>query len=134
MPTSGRNELDGLASIANYLRDAGWKPNVAWGIPVRTPASLNRAAIVNRTAAPRCPQVYRRHSRWLTMREWRALGVDAARPLAAGQRDGEPDRARRPRRARAYLLTTNYRAILDYNCSNFYAISVGVLADAIARR
>ena len=35
---------------------------------------------------------------------------------------------------RAFLLTTNYRAILDYNCSNFYAISVGVLADAIARR
>ena len=25
------NELDGLASIANYLRDAGWKPNVALG-------------------------------------------------------------------------------------------------------
>ena len=69
------NELDGLASIATYLRDAGWKPNVAWGIPVRTPANLNRAAIVNRTTAPRCPQVYRRHSRWLTMREWRALGV-----------------------------------------------------------
>ena len=36
--------------------------------------------------------------------------------------------------ATAYLLTTNYRTILDYNCSNFYAISVGVLADAIARR
>ena len=25
------NELDGLASIAKYLRDAGWKPNVAVG-------------------------------------------------------------------------------------------------------
>ena len=36
--------------------------------------------------------------------------------------------------ATAYLLTQNYRAILDYNCSNFYALSVGVLADAIARR
>ena len=36
--------------------------------------------------------------------------------------------------ATAYLLTSNYRAILDYNCSNFYGISVGVLADAIARR
>jgi membrane-bound lytic murein transglycosylase B len=36
--------------------------------------------------------------------------------------------------ATAYLLTNNYRVILDYNCSNFYAISVGVLADAIARR
>jgi len=127
------NELDGLASIASYLRDAGWKAHVTWGIPVRTPASLNRAAIVSRTTAPRCPQVYRRQSRWLTMREWRALGVS---PLGRTLPDTEmasliepdgPDQT-------AYLLTSNYRAILDYNCSNFYAISVGVLADAIARR
>ena len=33
----------------------------------------------------------------------------------------------------AYLLTGNYRAILDYNCSNFYALSVGLLADEIDR-
>ena len=33
------NELDGLASIATYLRDAGWKPNVPWGIAVRTPTT-----------------------------------------------------------------------------------------------
>ena len=127
------NELDGLASIAVYLRDAGWKPNVAWGIPVRTPASLNRAAIVNRTAAQRCPQVYRRHSRWLTMREWRALGVT---PLGRSLPDSEMASLIEPDgpNERAFLLTTNYRAILDYNCSNFYAISVGVLADAIARR
>jgi membrane-bound lytic murein transglycosylase B len=31
----------------------------------------------------------------------------------------------------AYLLGSNYRAILDYNCSNFYALSVGLLGDAI---
>lgn len=127
------NELDGLASIANYLRDAGWKPNVAWGIPVRTPASLNRAAIASRTTAPRCPQVYRRHSRWLTMREWRALGIA---PLGRSLPDNEMASLIEPDgpEATAYLTTTNYRAILDYNCSNFYAISVGVLADAIARR
>jgi lytic murein transglycosylase len=127
------NELDGLASIAMYLRDAGWKPNVAWGIPVRTPATLNRAAIVSRTTAPRCPQVYRRHSRWLTMREWRALGVT---PLGRSLPENEMASLIEPDGpyATAYLLTTNYRAILDYNCSNFYAISVGVLADAIARR
>jgi lytic murein transglycosylase len=127
------NELDGLASIAAYLRDAGWKPNVAWGIPVRTPASLNRAALRTTLTAPRCPQVYRRHSRWLTMREWRALGV---RPTGRSLPETEfasliePDGPNET----AYLLTTNYRAILDYNCSNFYALSVGVLADAIARR
>jgi membrane-bound lytic murein transglycosylase B len=36
--------------------------------------------------------------------------------------------------AQGYLLTTNYRAILDYNCSNFYALGVGLLANAIAQR
>jgi lytic murein transglycosylase len=127
------NEMDGLASIATYLRDAGWKPNVAWGIPVRAPATLNRAALVNRTTAPRCPQVFKRHSRWLTMREWRALGVTPiGRTLPESEMASliEPDGIGQT----AYLLTTNYRSILDYNCSNFYAISVGVLADAIARR
>jgi membrane-bound lytic murein transglycosylase B len=127
------DELDGLASIANYLRDAGWKPNVPWGIPVRTPPGLNRAAIVSRTTAPRCPQVYRRHSRWLTMREWRAFGMTPiGRSLPENEMASliEPDGPD----STAYLLTTNYRSILDYNCSNFYAISVGVLADAIARR
>jgi len=127
------NELDGLASIAAYMRDAGWKPNVAWGIPVRTPANLNRYAIVSRITAPRCPQVYRRMSRWLTMSEWRAMGVT---PIGRTLPDNEMASLIEPDGpdATAYLLTTNYRSILDYNCSNFYAISVGVLADAIARR
>ena len=127
------NELDGLASIASYLRDAGWKPNVAWGIRVRTPANLQRQALTSRTTAPRCPQVYRRHSRWLTMREWRTLGVT---PIGRSLPDNEMASLIEPDGpdATAYLATTNYRAILDYNCSNFYAISVGVLADAIARR
>jgi lytic murein transglycosylase len=127
------DELDGLASIASYLRDAGWKPNVPWGIPVRTPANLNRAVLASRTTAQRCPQVYRRQSRWLTMREWRRLGVaPTGRSLPENEMASliEPDGPY----ATAYLLTSNYRAILDYNCSNFYAISVGVLADAIARR
>ena len=127
------NELDGLASIAAYMRDAGWKPGVPWGIRVRTPPNLNRYAIVNRINAPRCPQVYRRMSRWLSMREWRALGVT---PLGRSLPDTEMASLIEPDGpdATAYLLTTNYRSILDYNCSNFYAISVGVLADAIARR
>lgn len=126
------NELDGLASIANYLRDAGWKQNVPWGVAVRVPGNLNRQAIVSRLTASRCPQVFRRHSRWLTMREWRSLGVV---PLGRSLPENElafllePDST-----TTGYLLTANYRAILDYNCSNFYAMSVGILADSIARR
>jgi peptidoglycan lytic transglycosylase B len=128
-----RSELDGLASIAAYLRDAGWKPNTAWGIPVKTPENLDRQAIVSRITSPRCPQVYRRMSRWLSMREWRQLGViPTGRSLPDNELASliEPDGPN----ATAYLLTTNYRSILDYNCSNFYAISVGVLADQIAER
>jgi membrane-bound lytic murein transglycosylase B len=67
------------------------------------------------------------------MREWRALGVapiGRSLPEAEMATLIEPDGPS----ATAYLATTNYRAILDYNCSNFYAISVGVLADAVARR
>ena len=41
----------------------------------------------------------------------------------------EPDGAGKT----AYLLTGNYRVILDYNCSNFYALSVGLLADEVER-
>jgi lytic murein transglycosylase len=127
------SEADGLASIANYLRQAGWKPGLPWGIAVRVPPTLNRAAIRSTLRAPRCERVYSRHSRWLTMREWRALGVVPYRgwlPETEMATLIEPDGPNQT----AYLLTTNYRAILDYNCSNFYALSVGLLANAIVGR
>lgn len=125
------SEMDGLASIAAYLQDAGWKRGVHWGVPVTVPATLDRAAIRTALVPPRCPAVFRRHSRWLTMREWRQLGVQ---PTGASLPDGEMATLIEPDgpRATAYLLTGNYRAILDYNCSNFYALSVGLLADRIA--
>jgi len=128
-----RNEDDAFASIANYLRDAGWKRNVAWGVPVRIPPTLNRAAIQTRLVPQRCPAVYRRHSRWLTVAEWRTLGVV---PTGRNLADTEMVTLMETPGAYAqgYFLTTNYRAILDYNCSNFYAMGVGLLANAIARR
>jgi membrane-bound lytic murein transglycosylase B len=107
-------------------------PGQPWGIAVRVPDGFNRAAIAARTTAPRCPRVHERHSRWKTMAEWRAMGLvpqgEAGRPTMCRR----PARARRPRKT-AYLLTGNYRVILDYNCSNFYALSVGLLADEVER-
>ncbi|RST32214.1 lytic murein transglycosylase [Sphingomonas ginkgonis] len=126
------NEADALASIANYFRDAGWKPNVHWGVAARVPAGFNRSAVATRLKSPRCERVYARHSRWMTMREWRALGVvPTGRTLPDSEMASliEPDGPG----STAYLLSQNYRVILDYNCSNFYALSVGLLADAIAR-
>ena len=128
-----RSEPDGLASIANYLRNAGWRPGLPWGVAVRVPPTLNRAALRSNLKAPRCERVYARHSRWMTVRQWRALGVV---PYSNKLADNEVATLLEPDgpNATAYLLTGNYRAILDYNCSNFYALSVGLLANAIAAR
>lgn len=126
------SEADAMVSIANYLSNAGWRRGERWGMAVAVPSSLDRDAIANRTVPQRCPRVFARHSEWKTIREWRRLGVA---PISARQLGDnvlatllEPDGRGRT----AYLLTGNYRAILDYNCSNFYALSVGLLADEIA--
>jgi lytic murein transglycosylase len=125
------SEADALASIANYFVQSGWRRGQPWGVAANVPAGFDRNAVAARTTPARCPRVFNRHSRWLTMAEWRRLGVV---PAGGGwPADGvmatllEPDGPGKT----AYLLTSNYRAILDYNCSNFYALSVGLLADAV---
>lgn len=126
------SEADALASIGNYLISAGWKPNVPWGVAVRVPSGFDRAAQTSRIVSPRCPRVHARHSQWRTIGEWRALGIQMMGGNVPANSEMasllEPDGPG----ATAYLLTGNYRVILDYNCSNFYALSVGLLADAIA--
>jgi lytic murein transglycosylase len=125
------SRTDTLASIANYFRDAGWRRGQPWGVAASVPAGFDAAALRTRLIAPQCPAVYARHSAWRTIAEWRALGVTPQAPIADSAMATlfEPD----GRNAQAYLLTGNYRVILEYNCSNYYAMSVGLLADAIAR-
>jgi lytic murein transglycosylase len=125
------SEADTLASIGNYFANAGWRPGQPWGLAVSVPASFDRTLVANRAISPRCPRVFARHSGWKTMAEWRAMGlVPQARGWPGDSVQAtliEPDGPGKT----AYLLTGNYRVILDYNCSNFYALSVGLLADAV---
>ena len=127
------SDADTLASITSYLQDAGWRAGRPWGLAVGLPPGFDRSSFRTRLVSPRCPRVFVRHSAWRSMAEWRAAGVIPQ--AAAWPRDDamatliEPD----GEGATAYLLTDNYRAILDYNCSNFYALSGGLLADAVAR-
>lgn len=125
------DRADTLASIANYFRDSGWRPGQPWGVRALVPSGFDGAPVVTRLESPSCGRVHARHSAWKTVGEWRARGVQ---PLG-GINDNvlatliEPDGRGNP----AYLLTGNYRVILQYNCSNYYALSVGLLADEIAR-
>ncbi|WP_448657857.1 lytic murein transglycosylase [Sphingomonas sp. CJ99] len=126
-----RSDADTLASIANYFVNAGWRAGQPWGIPVTVPPGFDRSRMTSRSVSPRCPRVHERHSQWRSMAEWRALGIAPQRGVwpddAIQATLLEPDGPGRT----AYLLTGNYRVILDYNCSNFYALSVGLLADEI---
>ena len=125
------SEADTLHSIANYFRDAGWRRGEPWGVRAYTPNSVDRAAIDSPMVSPVCPRVHERHSKWKTVREWRALGVIPQGYIADDTMAAlfESDGPAAP----SYLLTQNYRVILEYNCSNYYAMSVGLLADEIAR-
>ncbi|MCB2064183.1 MAG: lytic murein transglycosylase [Novosphingobium sp.] len=122
---------DTLASISNYFVKAGWRHGQPWGVGAALPSGFNPDSVGSRLAPPTCSRVHERHSAWKTVNEWRALGVRPLAPIdgdvmtALFQPDGPG--------TRAWLLTGNYRVILQYNCSNYYAMSVGLLADEIAR-
>ncbi len=122
---------DTLASIARYFVDAGWQRGVPWGVRATVPAGFNRSEFENPMLAPYCPRVHDRHAPWRTVREWRALGVTPQQPIDDDTLVSiiEPDGPGNT----AYLLTGNYRTILEYNCSNYYALGVGLLANEIAR-
>jgi membrane-bound lytic murein transglycosylase B len=125
------NRADTLASIANYFRDAGWRRGQPWGVRATVPDGFEWSALRSEMNPPVCGRVHERHGQWRTVREWRAMGVqpqvylDDSTMTALFQPDGPG--------TRAWLLTANYRVILEYNCSNYYAMSVGLLADEIAR-
>ncbi len=125
------NRADTFASIAHYFQDAGWRRGQPWGVRAYLPSDFDVDAYKTKLRAPVCPRVHERHSQWKTVGEWRKLGVQPQRPLDEELMASlfQPDGPGTP----AWLLTTNYRVILEYNCSNYYAMSVGILADEIAR-
>ncbi len=123
------NRADTFASIANYFRDAGWRTGQPWGVRAAVPGGFNVDSYKSELISPVCSRVHERHSQWKTVREWRALGVQPQSYLGDDVLTSlfQPDGPGTP----AWLLTGNYRVILEYNCSNYYAMSVGLLADEI---
>lgn len=125
------SEADTFASIAAYLKAAGWVAGVPWGFRTIVPAGFDRATVANPVAPTTCVRPLAAHSRWAPVGEWRAKGFKAVNaawpaddvPMSLVEPDGPG--------TGAFLTTASYRAILDYNCSNFYALSVALLSDAV---
>ena len=112
---------DVFASAANYLAQAGWRAGETWGRRVALPSGFDHALTgleVKKTLA-----------------EWQALGLRRADGSDLPQADISgsvvlPGGEGGP----AYLVYNNYRTIMRWNRSFYFATSVGLLADGIGRR
>jgi len=122
---------DALASVAKFVTAKGWQKGQPWAQRVYVPLTMDRNRVRNLTPVGECGGMNWRHSRWLTIADWKALGVQSLGQALPG--DGtlatliEPDGPG----TGGYLTYGNYRAILRYNCTNFYALTVTLLADQI---
>ncbi len=114
---------DTLGSGANYLKSLGWNAERTWGREVRLPAQFDiKQASLDVDAKENTKP----------LSEWAALGVRRADGQALPMQDVQaslvlPSGAKGP----AFLVYDNYRIILKWNRSAFYAIAVGHLADRL---
>ena len=118
---NGRRDLwnevgDILGSMANYLSKSGWVPPLGWGQKVSLPAGFDAglAGRDNRRAVA----------------EWARLGVRARAGVAAEASAAVvmPEGAG----GEAFLvLQPNFQAIRRYNPSDYYALAVGLIGDAV---
>ena len=112
---------DVFASAANYLSGVGWNADITWGREVRLPEGFDPALADIK--------VVKRLSEWQTLGVRRADGRDLpVRDLPAsvvypGKVGGS-----------AYVVYDNYRALLRWNRSLYFATAVGLLSDKIAGR
>lgn len=107
---------DVFASTANYLAKSGWKEDERWGRAVSLPAGFDRDLVGLEVQKP--------------LSFWRARGIDV--PRSSGDMMASivtPDDTKGP----AYLVYDNYRVIMKWNKSTYFATSVGLLADLIAQ-
>ena len=116
-----RTTADVFASAANYLARVGWKGDQNWGRQVNLPAGF-KPSLVGLKVVKR-------------LREWNAIGVRRTDGSALPSRNLRasvmlPGGVGGP----AFLVYNNYRSILKWNRSHFFATAVGKLADRIGRR
>ena len=123
-----RSQPDVFASIAYYLQQHGWTPGQRWGREVHVPAALRKKILEIPRRETGC-----RARRIMTeprpVSAWHEMGVKnaAGRALPDSSIPGSIVEAG----TRTYLLYGNYEALLGYNCSHSYALSVALLADRI---
>jgi membrane-bound lytic murein transglycosylase B len=115
------NIADALASAANYLKQAGWVPGVKWGRETKLPENFDMSFVSLDVKK--------------SIDEWSRLGIrrvdGGALPTGTGISASivQPDRP-----GRSFLVYDNFRVFLKWNRSVYFALAVGLLADALSCR
>jgi membrane-bound lytic murein transglycosylase B len=112
------SEADAIGSTANYLAKHGWTKGLPWGFEVRLPAKFALTAADSSAPAP--------------------FSLLSARGVVKA--DGSPLPESGEGRllilaglnGPVFLVTSNFDAIKTYNNSTAYALSVGLLGDAVS--
>ncbi len=110
---------DIFASIANYLSRSGWKGDQNWGRPVSIPATLPKKLLGKK--------VKKEIQRWSQLGVKRANGME----LPIAKMAASIIRPEKGGIGPAYIVYNNYRVILKWNRSDYFATAVGTLADSL---
>lgn len=111
---------DAIASTANYLRMNGWRGGEGWGVRVRLTKPVPDSMVGREVAR--------------SYKEWAALGVkySSGKSLPHSKQlaslimpDGQG--------GSAFLVSSNFNVIMQWNRSTFFATSVGMIADKLGR-
>jgi membrane-bound lytic murein transglycosylase B len=124
------SRADVFASIANYLKAHGWTTGQAWGREVKV--SREAATAIARDVARRngsC-QARRDMTVALPLAKWQELGVRLPNGRALPKSDLTASMVSGT--TRHFLVYDNYDALLEYNCSHAYAVTVALLGDRVA--
>ena len=109
---------DVFASIANYMKQNGWQSGEPWAIQVKLPPKFDMSMEGKNTIK--------------SVADWNALGVrtESGEPLPYKDLQAS---VIQPFGGPTFLAFPNYRMILRYNNSIYYAGAIGYMADKICQ-
>lgn len=110
---------DAAASAANYLSNIGWDKNAKWGEEVIVPWNFD----FSQTGYKKMKKIS----------EWKKLGVRRAnnKNLQYANNISASLIAPEGKKGKIYLVLNNFDNIMQWNRSENYALSIGILADYI---
>jgi len=129
---------DAFASIANYLTSIDknpWLFDASWGREVLPPKNILDFYDSLRQNNPKGCSSVKSRSIPKKLSEWNKLGFIVVNNNNLPKRNDLEARLIAPDGidGRMFIVYQNYKNLLYYNCSSYYAVSIGLLSDEITK-